>query len=340
MGGNVWQMCDDWYRASMNSDEVKEQIPDLAGDGGGHLYKVARGASWVSGYPVYLLSAYRDRLGPASTLGYYGFRLVVSIANAEQPPLETTPAPPVVHGLPKSGQIWINSLGLKFMPAGTDGVLFCAFDVRVKDYQQFVTATGQEWPKPNYFGSTFVQTENDPAVMVSWNDAEAFCDWLTRKEQTAGLLGANQSYRLPKDEEWSRAAGSGKNPWGDNYPPPLDAGNYYRKGDAPNYTGSPFEGTDGYPYTSPVGQFQPNSFGLFDMGGNVWQWSDDWYDDSVNAKNAFKLDTGDGHSYKVVRGASWNVTVPVGLLTACRYEYNPSLRDPSVGFRLVVDVSP
>jgi hypothetical protein len=247
--------------------------------------------------------------------------------------------------LPKAGKTWVNSLGMRFLPAGTDGVLFCVYDVRVKDYQQFVSATGRGWPSPDY--GNYVQSPDDPAVEVSWNDAQAFCQWLTKKEQTAGVLGPNQSYRLPKDEEWSRAAGSDKYPWGARFPPALNSGNYCRKGDVESSakTNSSLEGTDGYGYTSPVGQFQPNIYGLYDMGGNVWQWCDDWYSASLNsdeAKRRFSVlaDDGGGHLYKVLRGASWDFTDPVGLLSAFRGGAAPSGCNDYNGFRLVLAVSP
>src|SRR5579863_1322226 len=137
---------------------------------------------------------------------------------------------------------FVNSLGMKFVPAGTPGVLFSVWDTRVKDYQSFVTATQGDWLRP-----FFKQGPTEPAVDVSLDDAIAFCQWLTEKEIKEGLLKANQSYRLPTDAEWSKAAGleeradgtpEGKSckikdvyPWGTAYPPPMDAGNYNRKGD-------------------------------------------------------------------------------------------------------------
>jgi len=227
---------------------------------------------------------------------------------------------------PVAGQAWTNSLGVKFVPAGTEGILFSIWDVRVKDYAAFVTATGHDWGKPN-----FPQTENDPAVKVSWNDAQAFCEWLTKREQDEGRLGANQKYRLPTDKEWSKAAGLNETnwatpkgndggikdvyPWGTEWPPPTGAGNY-----AESLT------NDGFPKTSPVGTFGPNPFGLFDMGGNVWQWCDDKYDNV--------------HDWRVLRGGSWVDRSPQSLLSSSRSGVGPTSQDDGSGFRVVVVAAP
>ena len=215
---------------------------------------------------------------------------------------------------------------MKFVPAGTDGVLFSVWDVRVKDYQAFVTAPGRDWTKPN-----FTQTDYDPAVMVSWDDAQAFCAWLTKKEQAEGKLGANQNYRLPTDVEWSKAVrlnesaegtpGSksgmiaGVYPWGTQWPPPSAAGNY-----------AEFLTHDGYVYTSPVGSFRANSYGLYDMGGDVYQWCQDKYDAD--------------HDWRVLRGASWFSSIPGSLLSSYRNRVDPGYRSDYYGFRVVVVVSP
>ena len=224
---------------------------------------------------------------------------------------------------PAAGKAWTNSLGMKFVPAGTDGVLFGIWDVRVKDYGGFAKETGDPWPNP-----PFDQTENDPAVMVSWDDAHAFCGWLTKKEQTEARLGTNQEYRLPTDAEWSRAAGlyesaggtpaeksdkiRGVYPWGTEWPPPHGAGNYP-------------EGLthDGFANTSPVGSFAANRYGLYDMGGNVWQWCEDQYNGVT----------------RVARGASWYIGSAGSLLSSFRTGFYPTDRTGSAGFRVVVVVN-
>jgi len=150
-------------------------------------------------------------------------------------------------------------------------------------------------------------------VKVSWNDAQAFCRWLTGKERGEGKLNEGQSYRLPREVEWNQAVGSVKYPWGESWPPPSGAGNY----------GSSL-GVDNYEFTSPMGSFAANPFGLYDMGGNVWQWCEDWYDDEQ--KN------------RVLRGASWSDGALGVLLSSCRGNLTPVNRYDFIGFRVVLVV--
>jgi formylglycine-generating enzyme required for sulfatase activity len=221
-------------------------------------------------------------------------------------------------------QPYVNSLGMKFVPVPGTAVLFSIWETRVKDYKVFVEAKNREWPKPG-----FPQTEEHPAVNVSWEDATAFCEWLTEQERTAGRISVKQSYRLPSDEEWSAAVGLEKEsgstpatrdmkvkgiyPWGTKWPPPKGAGNYDTS-----------LKVDDYEYTSPAGSFAANRFGIHDLGGNVWEWCQDWYE-------AEKI-------YRVLRGASWSGSNPDLLLSSCRFDSAPERRSGRNGFRCVLVV--
>ena len=210
-----------------------------------------------------------------------------------------------------------NSLGMKFVPVAGTEVLFCIWDVRVQDYRAYANeAPGVDgsWQQPG-----FPQGDDHPVVNVSWEDAQKFCAWLTKKEQAVGKISASQSYRLPREVEWNQAVGSGKYPWGEQWPPPNDVGNY------DDYSSSKIAGFhDGYERTSPVGSFKANSRGLYDMGGNVWQWCEDWYDNEQKSR--------------VLRGASWFDGDPGILLSSYRSDGPPDLRDNGVGFRCVLVV--
>jgi len=188
-------------------------------------------------------------------------------------------------------------------------------------------------------------------VGVSWEDANAFCKWLSEKETAEGKLPKGAVYRLPSDEEWSWAAGlppelgatpeekRGKNsvdfPWGKEWPPQGKVGNYadetfhgkfpVKKNEKENRMENEkwLEGyTDGFATTSPVGSFAANAYGLYDMGGNVWQWCEDLGKP--------------GDTSRVLRGASWHSRDRGFLLLSYRLHYTPAFRSYDFGFRVVV----
>ncbi len=233
----------------------------------------------------------------------------------------TKPPPPN----PTPAKAFTNTLGMKFVPVPGTKVQFCIWETRVKDYAAYAAAnTGVDagWKSPG-----FTQADTHPVVNVSWEDANAFCAWLTKKELAEGKIKAGQKYRLPTDAEWSVAVGLGREtgstpeaknsglrdvyPWGKEWPPPKGAGNY---GGSLN--------VDNYEYTSPAGSFAANKLGLHDMGGNVWEWCEDWYRS--------------GNSYRVLRGASWNYYYPVDLLSSFRLNFTPGGGYYSIGFRCVL----
>jgi formylglycine-generating enzyme required for sulfatase activity len=181
---------------------------------------------------------------------------------------------------------------------------------------------------------------------VNWEDAIAFCAWLTTKELGEGVLRDGQKYRLPTDLEWSAAVGleneTGSTPqdrdakikdvypWGTAWPPPPGAGNFADESGKKKYNWAKvIEGyDDGFAATAPVGSFKANSCGLFDMAGNVCEWCEDWYDG--------------GQKYRVLRGGSWGHYVPDNLFSSYRGNGTPVNRLGNFGFRcvLVGDSSP
>jgi hypothetical protein len=160
---------------------------------------------------------------------------------------------------------FVNSLGMEFVPVPiADGpangkqLLFSVWDTRVKDYRVYAEANNPE--DERWKNLTFKQGEDHPVVNVSWDDATAFCAWLTEKERNEGKIGQDEQYRLPTNKEWNAAVGNSDYPW-DWRPPPKGADNTPLNLDV-----------DVYERTSPVGSFGENQYGLWDMGRNVWQW--------------------------------------------------------------------
>ena len=121
----------------------------------------------------------------------------------------------------------------------------------------------------------FPQDDNHPVVELVWDDATAFCDWLSRKE--------GKTYRLPTEAEWEYACRAGT--WtriynSDDFEDGTKIGNIAdatAKARFPRWNRG-VKTSDGFVYTSPVGQFLPNSFGLYDMIGNAAEWCSDWFE--------------------------------------------------------------
>ena len=180
-----------------------------------------------------------------------------------------------------------------------------------------------------------------PVVGVAWEQAHAFCNWRTNYFNNASDTRA-QAYRLPTEAEWEYAARGGRRmamyPWGNNYA--RDANGCFLANFKP-YRGSYNDDTG--TTTMKVAQFRPNDFGLFDMAGNVSEWTNNAYDDATNTNihdlnpdfsyMARKEDP-DVLKRKVIKGGSWkdiSYFMQCGVRT---YEYQYESR-PYIGFRCV-----
>jgi len=210
---------------------------------------------------------------------------------------------------------------------------FCIWLTRVQDFDAFAKAVGLKstsWRSPG-----FVQGADHPVVNVTWVEAVAFCKWLTDQEHKEGSLPANSYYRLPPTSNGAgplgcrtkRARRPSSATWefrsvsvGTGWPPPPGAGNYTGEETGSDVAIKGYD--DGFAWTSPVGSFKPNKYGLYDMGGNVWQWCmDNW-----NAES----------KAKVLRGASWyNGALKLSLLSSCRVHAAPDSSTDNYGFRIV-----
>ncbi len=173
---------------------------------------------------------------------------------------------------------------------------------------QFTRVPGASWRHPGR-----VVRPNDPVVMISWRDAAAFCDWLSRR--------TGRDVRLPTEAEWEYACTDGRDAlygYGDD-PTALARYAWY----SANAAGEPHE----------VETREPDARGFHDMHGNVWEWCADWYaaiDPTVDAVDPTGPEHGDE---KVIRGGSW-----INGAFDCRSSYrahdDPGLAEPHFGFRI------
>ncbi|MCC6460978.1 MAG: SUMF1/EgtB/PvdO family nonheme iron enzyme [Saprospiraceae bacterium] len=175
---------------------------------------------------------------------------------------------------------------------------------------------------------------NHPVANVSWNDATAYCQWLSKK--------TGEEYRLPTEAEWEYAAGNGSRhsrySWGDGPPSGKKGGNLADESGATRFKWTKDATTifvgynDGYAATAPVGSFEANELGLFDMTGNVWEWCADWYDTYPTSSQPNPSGPASG-SGRVLRGGSWS-DYPQFCRVAFRNGFTPGVRGYDAGFRL------
>ena len=256
---------------------------------------------------------------------------------------------------PAADQPWENGLGMKFVPVVGTKALFSIWETRVRDFEAFVSATGYDatagmlsnrddgwrahgdsWRSP-----AFPQTSLHPVCGVNWEDARAFCTWMTETERAAGRLGPNQVYRLPTDEEWSAAIGllreQGATPkerngkagevywWGTAFPPPKGMGNFSdeaaKRGRHPDWN-IVVGYDDGFEDSSPAGTFAATKLGLYDLTGNAWEWCEDFFDGKAGSR--------------VMRGGAYSRLGAHHLEASFRLEVPAPRRRSDFGFRCVI----
>jgi len=201
----------------------------------------------------------------------------------------------------------------------------------------------QKDPNVSWQNPGFTQTDRDPVVCVSWHDAKAYIAWLNGKVRQKASAPGGDPYRLPSESEWEYAARAGtttKFYWGEN-DTAASAHACFNANSGCTKVNGPF--CDGG-QTHPVGAKPPNAFGLYDMAGNVWQWTEDCYDDSyapapadgrANETPSSDPQSKDhqGNCLRVDRGGSW--MFPAWLLRAATRQRDPDEnRSVIIGFRV------
>jgi formylglycine-generating enzyme required for sulfatase activity len=199
------------------------------------------------------------------------------------------------------------------------------------DGKKIAMIPGASWRKTG-----FEQADDHPVVNVSWNDAAAFCEWLGKK--------AGKRVSLPTDAQWEYACRAGTKtayPWGEK---PDGGKGWANAADQTHRKQFPqwpaFSWDDGYTFTAPVGKFQANAFGLYDMIGNAWEWCSDWFEvPSYGSGGTDKKTDPAGPasgSARVLRGGGWHHGHKE-CRSAFRDQYQPWYSFPSIGFRICVD---
>jgi sulfatase modifying factor 1 len=223
------------------------------------------------------------------------------------------------------------------------------FPVTRADFRRFVAATRRALPGgctvmtdgkwvqddgKSYEDAGFSGGDRLPAMCVTWQDAKEYAAWLS--EQTG------HRYRLPREAEYEYAVRGGTTTarwWGDSAAGQCLHANGADISFDKVAPGDPKTDTscdDGFPYANPVGAFPPNPFGLYDMLGNVWEWTADCFRDSyadAPADASAPVESGDCAD-RVIRGGSWHNYSNV-LRSANRFRLPVGMRSGSLGFRIV-----
>lgn len=185
------------------------------------------------------------------------------------------------------------------------------YEVTIEQWDTCVSAGGCS-PRPD----AGWRGNDTPVTHVSWNDAQRYVQWLSRR--------SGHAYRLPSEAEWEYAARAGSSTarhWGDE----IGTGNANCDG-----CGSPWDNR----IPAPVGSLAANDFGLYDMLGNVWEWTQDCWNDSYGGAptDGSAWQTGDCYR-RLVRGGSWNFR-PAVVRSAVRFWVETKIRHEGVGFRV------
>lgn len=199
------------------------------------------------------------------------------------------------------------------------------YEVTNRQYKKFVDETGypapeiknKPWLEPFIWkNKTFPEGRGDyPVVLVSWHDASAYAKWAGK--------------RLPTEAEWEKACRGKLN------------GHHFPFGNRLEFSQASFN--KGYvrgKKLEPVGTYLPNSAGLYDIAGNVWEWCFDWYDENYYQTSPGNNPEGpDNGTYRVYRGGSW-INDRNYLRCAARGKNVPEYRSPSIGFRCALTLNP
>lgn len=367
MTGNVCEWCSDWFHEDyyLNSPATDPQGPE-SGD-----FRVVRGGGWQA-WSRQFRSANRARFGPDFRAGFLGMRVVRE--EVMTVPAAAT-APPQLTSAGSNDQIITNSVGMRLtriepgkFSMGSDTskqdrddlqhtvqitrpFYLGVHEVTVGQFRRFAAETGYRTTaetdeqggngyddqrkstydrKFNWMTTGFRQSDQHPVTNLTRQDVDAFLKWLSQQEAV--------EYRLPTEAEWEYACRAETSQETQGRGEANVADDSFREGHVQLHTTdgnmAPFR--DGYVFTAPVGSFQPNAFGLFDMTGNVAEWCADWFQEQPVQQSSSVDPQGPATgAERVVRGGSWRSTLPQ-YRRASRDHYDPLFRSTGVGLRVAI----
>jgi len=283
------------------------------------------------------------------------------IGDSEQfgPVMIVIPSGSFMMGSPDNEDDRVDNEGPRFRVTFDRGFALARNETTVAEFRTFVEATGyvtdaeRRGASRIYVASTGSIASRDditwrddykgdpaadnlPVVHVSFNDAQAYADWLTGQ--------TDRPYRLPSEAEFEYALRGGTQTrywWGDDRPrDPLEnvTGDGDRFGEGRSWESAFRRYSDGFWGPAPVASLQANPFGLFDMGGNVMEWVQDcWHDSYVRAPDDGSAWLNPGCDRRVIRGAQWSST-PEMSRAAFRLSASSDTADARVGFRVARDL--
>jgi formylglycine-generating enzyme required for sulfatase activity len=315
MSGNVWELCADWWEYSLPGGSVT----DPTGPGSGAYVVVRCGgynnADWE--HRSATRTGFPPHVGDPNT----GFRVVLAPSAEFTPdPTRFAYVPPgtFTMGSPATEQDRLGDEGPQTVVTLTKGFWMGKYEVTQGEYLAVVGGNP----------SRFTGDPNRPVEQLSWTDATNYCARLTAQERAAGRLPAGWAYRLPTEAEWEYAARAGTT-------------TRFSYGDDPGYGqlgGYAWYLSNSGGTTHPVGEKQPNPWGLYDMSGNVWEWCSDWYATYPGGSVTDPVGPGSG-SFRVLRGGGCYVG-GLDCRSANRDDLAPDFRRYYVGFRAVLAAGP
>lgn len=200
------------------------------------------------------------------------------------------------------------------------------------DGKSYGYIAGHNWENPGY-----PQREDAPVVCVSWSDAQAYAEWLSEKTE--------RKYRIPSSVEFEYASRAGSSSpwfWGNDPDKACEYANIGDRSFANQYPSRPaFSCDDGYVYTASVAQFKPNSFGLYDMVGNAWEWTNDCFHMDLagaplDGSSWEEAEEGDCE-FRTPKGGSW-ISGIAWSRAAVRSRDHANYKSFMLGFRVAAEI--